>query len=257
MAHSRSKLFGGLLHSSDMRSILRYLRNDGIIWFATDQDFGRHSSVFAPFMGIATSCLTMTSRLAKTSGAVVIPMYSERLPGKQGYLIRFSKPLSDIPSGDDVRDATLVNQTIEEQIRRTPTQYLWGHRRFKTQPYGEPLSYAPKKDPSLKRYGLLMPLLSLPMIIFTLWMALKNRDKAYLLQRLGLQLPKQIPDGVWLHAASVGEVNAVMPLINALRQKYPQLPLTLTTATPTGGQTARDKLPEGCLQHFLPLDWSC
>lgn len=255
MTHARRRLFGGLLHSSDMRSILRYLQNNGIIWFAPDQDFGRRSSVFAPFMGVTTSCLTMTSRLAKKTGAAIVPMYSERLPGKQGYLIRFSKPLSGIPSGDDVIDATQINQAIEEQVRRTPAQYLWGHRRFKTRPYGEPLVYAPRVDKSLKLYKLFMPLLSIPMFLFTLWMAFKCQDRQYLMQRLGLGIPKQATKGLWLHAASVGEVNAIMPLIERIHMRYPDLPITLTTATPTGGQMARNKLPAGCVQHFLPLDW--
>lgn len=255
MTRSRSRVHGGLLNSSDMRGILRYLGENGTIWFAPDQDFGRKGSVFAPFMGVTTASLMMTSRLAKKSGATVIPMYSERLPGKEGYLIRLGAALN-IPSGDDVTDATTVNRAIEEQIRRTPAQYLWGHRRFKTRPYGEPLIYAPRKNSALKKYDLLMMLLSLPLILYTLWMALRCRDMPYLLQRLGLQMPKQDNYGLWIHAASVGEVNAVMPLIKALHHKYPHMSITLTTATPTGGQMARSKLPDGCVQHYLPLDWS-
>jgi KDO2-lipid IV(A) lauroyltransferase len=46
-------------------------------------------------------------------------------------------PLSDLPTGDDVADATLINQSIEQQVRNAPEQYLWLHRRFKTRPPGE------------------------------------------------------------------------------------------------------------------------
>ncbi|MDH5180673.1 MAG: hypothetical protein OEZ39_08220 [Gammaproteobacteria bacterium] len=254
MARSRKRVHGGLLHSSDMRAILRYLGENGTIWYAPDQDFGRKGAVFAPFMGVAASSLTMTTRLAKKSGAAVLPMYSERLPGTQGYIVRIGKPLA-LPSGDEVADAGEINRAIEEQVRRAPAQYLWAHRRFKTRPYGEPLLYAPKKDPALRRYGMVMPLLAPLLLIHAFWMAFKHRDLTYLLQRLGLQLPTNRPDGLWLHAASVGEVNAVMPLIKALHTAHPDLPITLTTATPTGGANARAKLPPGCVQHFLPLDW--
>ena len=256
MAHARQRLFGGLLSSSDMRSILRFLQKNGTIWFAQDQDFGRRGSVFAPFMGVATTTLTMTSRLAKRAGAVVLPFYSERLPGKEGYLLRIDKALEGFPSGDDVADATAINRSIEEQVHRIPSQYLWGHRRFKTRPYGAPLLYAPKKDPALKRYGLLMPLLALPMLLLSAWLAFKFRDGRYFLQRLGLPLPQQQPGGLWFHAASVGEVNAVIPLIKAMHARFPAVPITLTTATPTGGETARQKLPAACVQHAMPLDWS-
>ena len=256
MATSRQRVHGRLLASSDMRDIINYLKQNGVIWFAPDQDFGRRGSVFAPFMNVATSTLSMTARLAKTSGAKILPMYSERLPGTEGYLVRIDVPIEDLPSGDDVKDATAINRAIEDQVRRTPSQYLWGHRRFKTRPYGEPLVYAPRADKALKLYKLFMPLLSLPMILFTLWMAFKCRDRQYLLQRLGLGLPKQATKGLCLHAASVGEVNAIMPLIERLHQRIPDLPITLTTATPTGGQTARHTLPAGCVQRFLPLDWN-
>jgi KDO2-lipid IV(A) lauroyltransferase len=46
-------------------------------------------------------------------------------------------PLSNFPSGDDVVDATQINQSIEQQVRNAPEQYLWLHRHFKTRPPGE------------------------------------------------------------------------------------------------------------------------
>ena len=255
MASSRQRVHGRLLASSDMRGIINYLKQNGIIWFAPDQDFGRRGSVFAPFMNVATSTLTMTARLAKTTQAKVLPMYSERLPGTQGYRVRIGQALPGFPSGDDVADATAINHAIEVQVRRRPSQYLWGHRRFKTRPYGEPLVYAPRADKSLRLYQRVMPVLAIPMVLLTLWIAFKNRDRQYLLQRLGLHMAEQQKNGVWLHAASVGEVNAIMPLIERIHHDFPALPITLTTATPSGGQTARNKLPLGCVQQFLPLDW--
>lgn len=142
MVASRSRLFDGLLPNREFRTILRSLKDNKIIWYAPDQDFGADQSVFAPFMGVATASLTMTSRLARLSRAPVLPFYSQRLANAEGYLIRIHPPLQDFPSGDDVADATLINEIIERQVRIAPEQYLWLHRRFKTRPPGEKDIYA-------------------------------------------------------------------------------------------------------------------
>ena len=144
MVASRTRLFDDLLVNRDMRTIIRNLKNNKVIWYAPDQDFGRAQTVFAPFMGIDAASLTMTSRIAKLSGSPVLPFYSQRLPGKQGYLIRILPPLEDFPSGDDVLDCTRINETIEQQVRDAPEQYLWLHRRFKTRPEGEKSLYSKK-----------------------------------------------------------------------------------------------------------------
>ena len=144
MVHARSQYFEGLVDNRDMRNILRALRNNKVIWYAPDQDFGRAQTVFAPFMGVDAVSLTMTARMAKMSGAPVLPFYSQRLPGTQGYLMRVMPPLENFPSDDDVADCTKVNEAIERQVRDAPEQYLWLHRRFKTRPKGEPPIYPEK-----------------------------------------------------------------------------------------------------------------
>ncbi len=137
MANSRKRLFDDLLPSADMRTIVRNLKKGKVVWYAPDQDFGRERSVFAPFFGVPTATLISTARLAKLSGAPVVPYYSERLPGSEGFLLRLAPALEGFPSGDDLADASRVNQVIEEQVRKVPQQYLWLHKRFKTRPEGE------------------------------------------------------------------------------------------------------------------------
>lgn len=59
---------------------------------------------------------------------------------------------------------------------------------------------------------------------------------------------------LWLHAVSVGEVNAAVPLINALRRGRPDIRLLVTTITPTGSERVR-ALWGGALEHvYLPYD---
>ncbi len=141
MRHYRQKFYAGVIDNHDLRNMVRALKDNQICWYAPDQDFGRRHAVFAPFMGVQTATLTITARLAKLSGAAVLPISYLRLPEGKGYRIVIYPPLDDFPSGDAVRDATRVNQLIEEQIQEAPEQYLWAHRRFKTRPLGEPRFY--------------------------------------------------------------------------------------------------------------------
>ncbi len=59
---------------------------------------------------------------------------------------------------------------------------------------------------------------------------------------------------LWLHAVSVGEVNAAAPLVRALRAAHPQRPLLLTTVTPTGSARARALFGDDVRQVYLPYD---
>jgi len=105
------------------------------------------------------------------------------------------------------------------------------------------------------RYHLLLTLFSIPAILFTAWQAWQQRDMRFLRERLSF-IRTFHKGGIWLHAASVGEVNAVMPLIHALRERYPDKHITLTTSTPTGGVTAQNQLPAGTTHCYLPIDFN-
>jgi 3-deoxy-D-manno-octulosonic-acid transferase len=94
------------------------------------------------------------------------------------------------------------------------------------------------------RYRLLLLLLGLPLVVVTVLHAIRYRDRQLLLQRLGLSLPQHDNNPVWIHAASVGEVNAVIPFIQLLRHHYPQQPLLVSTNTPTGKQVLQKHFPD-------------
>lgn len=59
---------------------------------------------------------------------------------------------------------------------------------------------------------------------------------------------------VWVHAASVGETNAVLPLISELRLARPDAQVLLTTTTVTSAKIAAERLPPGAFHQFVPLD---
>jgi 3-deoxy-D-manno-octulosonic-acid transferase len=59
---------------------------------------------------------------------------------------------------------------------------------------------------------------------------------------------------VWFHAASVGEANAALPVIEAIAAQWPEIRLLLTTATVTSARLARTRMPKGVLHQYIPLD---
>ncbi len=134
MTRAREKYYGAVLDSRDLRGLLKRLKQNKTIWYATDQDYGRKGIVFAPFFGIPTGTITATSRIAERSGCAIVPFSHFRRTDKPGYDIYFHPALENVPSGDDMTDATVMNKSIEDQIRMHPEQYLWMHRRFKTRP---------------------------------------------------------------------------------------------------------------------------
>ena len=131
----------GLIKHKNLREMLRSIKRGNVVWFAPDQDFGEKDSIFAPFMGVETCTLLSTQRIAKLTDAPVIPFYGARIDSESKYVIRLSPALENFPSGDDRADATVINHAIEQQIKQTPEQYLWAHRRFKTRPKGEKSFY--------------------------------------------------------------------------------------------------------------------
>lgn len=96
---------------------------------------------------------------------------------------------------------------------------------------------------------------ALPFVLgYFLWRALSEPGYARGWgERLGTGDPL---DGspIWVHAASVGEVILISPLVDALRERYPQTPLLITTMTPTGREQARSRFGADVHYRYIPLD---
>lgn len=107
-------------------------------------------------------------------------------------------------------------------------------------------------------YNLFLVLTSPLLLVYLIWrIAVRGKSRHGWRHRLG-RLPVS-PYGrkvVWVHAVSVGEVIAAIPLLQALREAFPQYHLLLTTLTPTGNATARQQI--GKLVDavgYLPIDF--
>ena len=119
----------------ELRPAIRHLKSGGVLWFAPDQESRRGDSVFVPFFGRPAWSLTSTHQLARLSGALVLPLFHERLD-TGCYRVEIGAPLAAFPSADAATDTARIMALIETQVRRRPEQYLWIHKRFKTQPDG-------------------------------------------------------------------------------------------------------------------------
>lgn len=114
----------------DVRALITALKANEPVWYAPDQAYRKKGAEMVPFFGIPAATNTATSRLARMTGAAVLPYFQERL--RDGTFRMVIHPmLEDFPSDDPVTDAKRFNEYIEAQVRRVPEQYLWIHRRFK------------------------------------------------------------------------------------------------------------------------------
>jgi KDO2-lipid IV(A) lauroyltransferase len=102
-------------------------------------DFGPKDAVFVPFFGVPTATISGLPRLAKATGAAVVPCITRWQDGR--YVTRFYPAWENYPTDDVVDDTRRMNAFIEDRVREMPEQYFWLHRRFKTRPEGEPDLY--------------------------------------------------------------------------------------------------------------------
>ncbi|USD22306.1 LpxL/LpxP family Kdo(2)-lipid IV(A) lauroyl/palmitoleoyl acyltransferase [Microbulbifer variabilis] len=142
---------GSVYQRKDVRGVLRALQHGRAVWYAPDQDYGIKQGVFAPLFGVPAATVTGTSRFARVGRARVVPYVLTRLDDNSGYRLKVYDPIDEIPSGDELQDAILVNRFIEARIREAPEQYMWVHRRFKTRPEGATNVYEGVRKKKKKR----------------------------------------------------------------------------------------------------------
>ncbi len=140
MLRGRLKNTNGVFDRYDIRGTIRHLKKNNIIWYAPDQDYGKDHAVFAPFFGNPAATITAAGRLAKFNNSPVLLARHHRNDSNNTYEVEFYPFSEDYPGSDDIADATYMNQQLEKVIRLYPAQYMWTHKRFKTQAEGKPAS---------------------------------------------------------------------------------------------------------------------
>ena len=129
--------FGGLAlaRQDGVRATVRELKNGLPFYTLPDMDFGARDAVFAPFFGVPAATVTAVSRLARLTGARVLPVVTRMTP--TGYEVTIHPLWDAYPGESDEADAARMNAFIENEVRHNLAQYHWLHKRFKTRPAGE------------------------------------------------------------------------------------------------------------------------
>ncbi|MDR1890443.1 MAG: lipid A biosynthesis acyltransferase [Zoogloeaceae bacterium] len=128
-----------LSRQEGMRRALKGMKQGLPFYYLPDMDFGRKESIFVPFFGVSAATITGVSRLARITGAKVVPSIA-RMTAK-GYDIELMPPWDDFPGKSVEDDTAFMNQYIARQVETMPEQYYWLHKRFKTRPPGEAKIY--------------------------------------------------------------------------------------------------------------------
>jgi KDO2-lipid IV(A) lauroyltransferase len=131
MVRNRARRVKRVIARDDVRSLVRALRDNDIVWYAPDQAYRGKGAIMVPFFGVPAATNPATTRLAKMTGATVLPYSHERLPGAAGWRAVIHPPLADLTGDDAGADALAYHHFVEEWVRRVPEQYWWLHRRFK------------------------------------------------------------------------------------------------------------------------------
>jgi len=120
---------------SSSRKILSVLRGKEVLGLLIDQDT-RTEGVFVDFFNRKAYTPSGAAGLAIRSGAIVLTCFIVRLPGNR-HRISIQEPVRLISSGDYSRDlllnTALFTRAIEDCVRHHPDQWVWMHRRWKTE----------------------------------------------------------------------------------------------------------------------------
>jgi 3-deoxy-D-manno-octulosonic-acid transferase len=204
--------------------------------------------------------------LAKLSGRPVVPcaMATSRFIAVRSWSrFTINLPFSKlgIVVGDPVRVAEEADSTALEAARIAVER---GLNQATARAYDlagaidplSPVARVPKPDFAIRAYRALTRYAAPFAPVMLAWRTrIGKEEPARRPERYGLaSVPRPPGFVVWFHAASVGEANAVLPLIETIAIEHPEISQLLTTGTVTSANLARKRLPKGAVHQYVPLD---
>lgn len=135
------------------RAALEALRDGRCLAMPYDQSCRRDEGVFVPFFGRLACARDGPPRIALRTGAPVLPVFLHRESDGVHHVARAHPPLAIPPVEGDRRTAVVaaaraMTAALEAAIRAAPAEWVWIHRRWRTQPLGEPHPYPSRRRPA-------------------------------------------------------------------------------------------------------------
>lgn len=240
--------------ASAMRETLRSLESGATVCMTADVPPGpaRRAGVGIAMIA-AKSGRPVVPHAIATSRFIKLSTWSAftiNLPfSKMAYVV--GEPVR-IPDTDDAEVIEAGRKAIESALAETMA------RAYALVGATDPLSKEEALKPgiALKTYRLATQLAAPVAPLLLAWRTRKGKEERDRRpERYGIANTPR-PDGflVWFHAASVGETNAALPLIEHIAKARPDIRILLTTATVTSARHARARLPESAIHQYVPLD---
>jgi KDO2-lipid IV(A) lauroyltransferase len=128
-----------------VRGLLAAMKAGEVVGILMDTNMTPPQGIFVDFFGLPACTASGLARIALRTDSAVVPTFTIWDPALGKYRLRFDPALELIHTGE--READIVANTqrftkvIEDYVRKYPEQWLWVHRRWKTQPEGQPPLY--------------------------------------------------------------------------------------------------------------------
>jgi KDO2-lipid IV(A) lauroyltransferase len=125
-------------------AVMRSLAEGKAVAILYDQDSPKDEGVFVPFFGRLASTRDGPVKIALRARVPVLPVFLHRVGDTSAHVAHFRAPIpmlrgQGVPLEEAIREnARRMTAAIEDEIRRAPDHWNWVHRRWKTQPPGEP-----------------------------------------------------------------------------------------------------------------------
>jgi 3-deoxy-D-manno-octulosonic-acid transferase len=203
--------------------------------------------------------------IASKSGHPVVPLAIAtknfvKLPTWSAFTVNLPFSTMAIVVGEPVRVPSVEDPETIETGRRAIERALseTTARAYALAGARDPLSKEEAARPglSLKAYRLLTRLAAPVAPVLLAWRTRRGKEEPDRhAERYGIaNAPRPSGFLAWFHAASVGEVNAALPVIDTMSKTRPDIRILLTTATVTSARLARVRLPKTALHQYVPLD---
>ena len=135
-----------VLHKDDFaRGLITAMHRGEAVGILMDTNMTPPQGVFVPFFDTPACTGSGLARIARKTGAAVLPGFLLWSDEERRYILRFGEQILLVKTADAEADAiantAIFARVTEDYIRQYPEQWLWLHRRWKTRPAGEPPIY--------------------------------------------------------------------------------------------------------------------